>query len=269
MSQTGAATSGVVEASVLIEASPRTVFSILTDPQRFSTWMNGRAAFEARPGSPFSIDFPKFQTRIEGEVLEVEPDRRIVVSWGVAEGRQEEWLPAGSTRVAFELEPEGEGTRVKLVHSGLPTEQEVQQHGAGWRFHLSRLSLGANRDQLAESLPESMAAWFAAWGEPDSQARMPLLERCCAADLEYADEHATLTGLEKLSLHIGNTQQYLPGFRLTADGNVSVCRGEALIPWRIEDQDGETVFTGTNHARVSPDGTIRRLVGFWKGGRAG
>ena len=49
-------------------------------------------------------------------------------------------LPAGSTTVAFDLEPENGGTRVRLLHSGLPTAQEVEQHTKGWDYFLPLLA---------------------------------------------------------------------------------------------------------------------------------
>ena len=152
MSDANAQAGGAVEASIFIEARPQTVFSILSDPKRFSSWLDGEASFQPEPGSPFSIRFPQFSTVIEGELVEFVQDEKIAFTWGVSEGHQAEWLPPGSTRLELVLTSEGSGTRVTLTHSGLPTDEEVQQHTAGWRFHLSRLQLFANRSHLTETL---------------------------------------------------------------------------------------------------------------------
>lgn len=49
-------------------------------------------------------------------------------------------MPVGSTTVAFDLEPENGGTRVRLRHTGLPNELEVEQHIKGWDLFLPELA---------------------------------------------------------------------------------------------------------------------------------
>lgn len=258
-------TRGLVERSILIEARPETVFSILSDAERFSGWLDGLASFEASPGSPFLIRFPQFSTVIEGKVVEVVPDERITFTWGVSEGPQAEWLPTGSTRVEVVLAPEGPATRVTLTHSGLPTDQEVKQHNLGWRFHLSRLSLYANRSYLEDVLTSTLEAYFRAWSEADPEARKKLLESCCAEDIEVKDEYAAFSGRDLLSEHIGNSLNFVPNTTIYQNGEVRICRGEALIPWHVLDREGEELFTGINYALMSADGLIQRVVGFWGG----
>lgn len=263
MSDVNAHEGGVVELSIVIEASPETVFSILSDPTRFSGWLDGDAEFDPTPGSPFSIRFPQFSTVIEGELVELVQDEKIAFTWGVSEGHQAAWLPPGSTRLDLALTPEGGGTRVTLTHSGLPTDEEIRQHAAGWRFHLSRLQLFANRSQLGDTLGSTIATYFRAWSETDPEARMELLEACCAEDIELKDEYAAFDGRERLSRHIGNTQQFVPEAAAELDGEVRICRGEVLIPWKILNAEGDVMYRGIDYALVSPEGTLQRVVGFW------
>lgn len=254
-----------VELSVFIEARPETVFSILSDPERLSEWMNTRASFELREGSPVELRFDQFGTTVSGELLEVVPNRKLSLTWGVSEGEQAATLPPGSTRVTFTLAPEGDGTRVELRHSGFPTEEEAARHEAGWRFHLSRLSVLANRAFLAAAMEALGQAFFGAWNASDDERRRELLESCVAEEVRYRDEYAAFEGRELLSRHIGNTRGYLPGQSLEPDGEARICRGEVLIPWRLVDDEGDVKHRGVNHARVTPDGRIRELTGFWTG----
>jgi uncharacterized protein YndB with AHSA1/START domain len=262
--KTEAPAAGAVELSIFIEARPQTIFSILSDPDRLGAWMNGQASFQSSAGSPFSIAFPQFDTTVAGEVVEIVPNKRVAFTWGVAGGPQAEILPAGSTNVEFTLRPEADGTRLTLTHSGLEDEEERTKHEAGWRFHGSRLSLLANRADLRALLDGLTSAYFDAWNERDAEARASLLEACCVEDVEFKDEYAAFEGREKLSLHIGGTQFHLPG-TLELDGEVSICRGELLLPWKHVNEDGEAVYRGTNHAAVTPRGMIRRVTGFWAG----
>jgi uncharacterized protein YndB with AHSA1/START domain len=70
-----------------------------------------------------------------GEFLEVERPRRVVVTWGLAGAAD---LPPGASRVEFELTPTPTGTRLDLIHTGLPSAR-AETHGAGWGNYLARL----------------------------------------------------------------------------------------------------------------------------------
>jgi uncharacterized protein YndB with AHSA1/START domain len=71
-----------------------------------------------------------------GHFVELVQDRLVVVSWGWESSQYP--IPPGSTRVQIELIPDGNGTLVRLTHSGLPpTMQDV--HRQGWAFHLQQL----------------------------------------------------------------------------------------------------------------------------------
>jgi uncharacterized protein YndB with AHSA1/START domain len=74
-----------------------------------------------------------------GEFVELEPDRRVVFTWGWV-GHPE--VPPGSTIVEIDLVAEGAGTRLTLTHRGLPPE-EVAIHAAGWDHYTGRLVLAA------------------------------------------------------------------------------------------------------------------------------
>lgn len=253
----------LVDLSRRIDARVETVWRIISTADGFGAWMGGRVRFEPVAGSEFVAEFPQFQTVIRGEVLEHDDAaHRIALSWGVESGPQAETFGPGTSRVEISLTPDGDGTRARLVHSSLPSAQEARNHEAGWRFHLSRLSLQANRADLADSLGPSVDAWFRAWGETDPDARDALLRECCAEDIEFRDEYAEASGRELLSVHIGNTQQFMPGFSIRGTGPAVVCRGEALVPWESSGPDG-TAFRGTNHVVARPDGTITRVTGFF------
>lgn len=251
-----------VTVSTTVRATPATVFGILTDPDRFTDWIQGRATFEPEAGSPFSIDFPQFETVIRGEVVEVVPERRVVFTWGVAEGEQHPWFPPGSSTLSIELDALDDGrTRVTLVHGDLP-EREVSPHHQGWRFHLDRMDLWANRVQLADRLAPRLEAWRAAWSESDDEARAERLARCCAESLRYADEYAELEGRDLLSRHIGNAIRMMPVSRLET-GAPRVNRGLALVEWRVvADEEEETPHRGHLVIEADDEGRFRRVTSF-------
>jgi len=69
---------------------------------------------------------------VRGRYLEIDPPRRVVVSWGVAGSTG---LPPGATRVEFTLTPTEAGTRLRR------TRRPV--HGTGWRHFLAGLGRAA------------------------------------------------------------------------------------------------------------------------------
>ena len=254
--------SPAVELSVHIEASPETVWGILTTPERFSVWMGGQATFETRVGSPYRAVFAQYQMVLGGEVLEFdELERRFALSWGIESGPQAETMPAGSSRVEFRVADGQGGAHVEVRHSGFLAARTAREHEEGWRFHLGRLSLSANRTDLAAGLARALPAWWAAWNEPDEAARLRSLRACCAPDLEFRDDWAVLRGIERLSLHIANCHRFMPGWRIEPTGDVRICRGEALVGWRSTDE-GRGTQEGFNHVRADYDGTLRRVAGF-------
>jgi len=245
-----------------IAASPETVWSILTNPESFSAWMDGIVTFEPAVGSPFRAEFPNFHTVISGEVVSLDNEElHLGMTWGVESGAHAEVLPAGSSLVEFRVRHADGGCTVEVRHSQLPSEEAARQQKDGWTFHLSRMALRANRADLEVGLERSLAGWFAAWNEQDGEARLETLRACCAEDVQFSDDWTTATGVDLLNLHISNCFMYMPGWKLEPTGDVSICRGEALVGWRGVGQGGDSM-EGINHMTADPDGTIRRVAGF-------
>jgi uncharacterized protein YndB with AHSA1/START domain len=125
------------ETSVDLPAPVEEVFRYLTDPAAMVRWMGQHATLEPAAGGTFEVDINGVPVR--GRYLEIDPPRRIVVSWGVAGSAD---LPPGTTEVEFTLTPAGGGTRLRLVHRNLPASQ-APMHGTGWTHFLDRLAVAA------------------------------------------------------------------------------------------------------------------------------
>src|SRR5260221_8173911 len=70
----------VIERVIDIDASPETVFTLLTDPAEYVKWKGRLAQLEPRRGGLFRVSFKDSAAR--GEYLEVVPNRRVVFTWG-------------------------------------------------------------------------------------------------------------------------------------------------------------------------------------------
>src|SRR5215471_3001882 len=114
-----------VRLEIRIQASPETVFALLTDPKHMRTWFAELVQADSRPGGVFRISGP-VGVSIEGKYLEVVANSKVVFTWGGVEG-----LAPGQSTVEFLLEPDGAGTLVRLRHYGLPGPT-VESHRHGW-----------------------------------------------------------------------------------------------------------------------------------------
>jgi uncharacterized protein YndB with AHSA1/START domain len=122
---------------IRIDARPETVFSFLVDPEKLLYWKGTACQLDPRPGGIYRcVVNPKNTAR--GEFVEVVPHRRVVITWGWEEPDHN--LAPGASRVEFDLEPDGDGTLLRLTHSGLPTAAQREQHFAGWSHFLPRLA---------------------------------------------------------------------------------------------------------------------------------
>jgi uncharacterized protein YndB with AHSA1/START domain len=138
---------------VRINAKPETVFPFFTDPAKMVRWKGVDAMLDPRPGGIYRVNVTG-RNVARGEYLEVTPYSRVVFTWGW-EGETIP-VPPGSSTVEVTLIPDGEGTIVRLRHSGL-TPEMAEEHLRGWVHYLARLTEAAEgRDPGVD--PNTLAA---------------------------------------------------------------------------------------------------------------
>jgi uncharacterized protein YndB with AHSA1/START domain len=133
-------TSAAVELETRIAASPEVVFDFFTDPDKMIQWMGRSAQLDPRPGGSLRCDI-NGRDVAAGEFVALEPPRRLVFSWGW--DAEDAVTPAGSSTVEVELTPEGDGTRLRLVHRDLPSAETAEKHRHGWQHYTERLAIAA------------------------------------------------------------------------------------------------------------------------------
>jgi len=146
-----------VEREVRIAAGQETVFEFFIDPEKMILWKGRRAELDARPGGIYRVEIND-QAIARGEYVAVDPPSRIVFTWGwegQEAGSGEHAVPPGSSRVEVTLEPDGDGTLVRLRHLDLP-EASREIHGQGWDLYLGRLAVAASGgDPGPEPIPQT------------------------------------------------------------------------------------------------------------------
>lgn len=247
-----------LERTVFIAAECSTVFRFFTDSGRFAAWWGAGSLIEPRKGGAVRIRYPN-GVMASGEVVDIEPDRRIVFTYGYeGEGKS---IPPGGSLVTITLTQEPRGTRLRLRHE-LPTAQARDEHVQGWRYQLALFGNVAAADQHA-GLEARVDAFFGVWAETDASARRLALHAIASEALVFRDRFSCTSGPDDLAEHIGAAQFHMPGVRLRRDGAVRQCQGVALTDWVAQGPDGATRGRGTNVFELAPDGRLAGVTGFW------
>jgi uncharacterized protein YndB with AHSA1/START domain len=129
-----------LEREILIAASPETIFGFLTVAEKHRQWEGTEVELDPTPGGIYRVLIGG-SYQAAGEFIEVVPNEKVVFSFGW--DMDDNPIKPGSTTVEMTLLPEGDKTRVRLRHTGLPDEDAVTQHIQGWDHYLDRLSVAA------------------------------------------------------------------------------------------------------------------------------
>jgi len=125
-----------------VSVSPDKVFRYFVEPDRWLAWQGTEAEIELVPGGVWRVNVTG-EGFASGRVVDVVENERVVFTWGWEQGTP---VPPGSTTVAIELLPDGDGTLIRLTHSDLPPD-EIEIHRHGWEHYMTRLAAaGEGRD---------------------------------------------------------------------------------------------------------------------------
>jgi uncharacterized protein YndB with AHSA1/START domain len=246
-----------LERTVVIQATPDTVFRFFTDPARWAKWWGEGSTIEARPGGKFLIVYPG-GTQAAGEVIEVNPPRRIALTYGYVSGKL---IPVGGSRLTIDVSPDPRGSRVRLTHEFADVAVR-DEHVQGWRYQLS-LFANVVSDEVAERAVESVDAWFEAWAEPDADKRRKVLASTVSPEIRFQDRYSNLEGFDDLLPHIAASQHFMPGIRIRREGALRQCQGTVLCDWIASGNEGVQKGRGTNVFVLGPTGRIEWVTGFW------
>lgn len=135
-----------IRLSTALSATPRRVYQAWLSSQAHSAFTGAEAEVEAHVGGRHRA----WDAYISGRILELEANRRIVMTWRTTE------FPSGSpdSRVELILEPEKGGTQLTLLHSQIPAG-DGPKYEEGWK----------------ENYFEPMLAYFGKKGRPAPRRR--------------------------------------------------------------------------------------------------
>jgi uncharacterized protein YndB with AHSA1/START domain len=125
-----------IVSEIHIAAPAEQVFQALVDPGQVLGWWGQAGVYRCTEfnrdlraggswhGAGIGPDGRRFD--VAGEYLEIDPPRALVYSWVAS------WTGAARTTVRWELETTGQGTRVRIRHSGLAAHPEAANRYQGW-----------------------------------------------------------------------------------------------------------------------------------------
>jgi len=120
-----------------IRTTPAKLWQALTQPQFTERyWFGARQECDWKVGSPWKLVMPNVGLADSGEVLEVEPEKKLVLSW------RNEFMPElkaeGFSRMTYDLEPHGETVKLTVTHES-DGEVFIEKVSGGWPKILSSL----------------------------------------------------------------------------------------------------------------------------------
>jgi uncharacterized protein YndB with AHSA1/START domain len=125
----------VIDKTIHIEAPQEAVFKLLSDKEQLARWQP-MDFFEPRLGGKYQ--FTKGEKVAFGEIVEFDPPRVVAYTWDRKDA------PIGArTVVKYELKKDGDGTLVRLTHTGLVDAERASGHDEGWAYYLARLKTAA------------------------------------------------------------------------------------------------------------------------------
>jgi len=138
---------------VWINAAPEAIWQALTDPEWIARYgYRTRVDFDLQPGGVYRANateemlaFGAPPVMVEGEVLEVDPPRRLVHT--MAALWDDEVRAEGFSRVTWEIEQVGDSCHLTLTHDQLREGANAQIFG-GWPMVLSGLKTWLETGEL-------------------------------------------------------------------------------------------------------------------------
>ncbi len=141
---------------------PETIWKAITDPAQLAVWYLTTARIDAREGGNVELVSGPSRFHIVGRILTWDPPRVFEHEWR-ADTRPE--LPGGeNARIRWELAPEGTGTVLTVVFSGL-RKPTALGFAAGMHAFLDRLAAQLSGDALPNwrSRSEELQPFYPSW----------------------------------------------------------------------------------------------------------
>jgi uncharacterized protein YndB with AHSA1/START domain len=122
-----------------IRTTPEKLWQALTEPEFTKQfWFGVAQECEWKPGAAWRIVFPDGRVADTGEVVEIEPGRRLVLRW--RHELQAELCAEGYSRMTYEIEQKAGFVQLTLTHLMETSESKfIKAISGGWPIILASL----------------------------------------------------------------------------------------------------------------------------------
>jgi uncharacterized protein YndB with AHSA1/START domain len=131
----------VATAETDINGSPAQVWAALTEPEQIKQYLMGSVVqTDWKPGSPivWKGEWEGKAYEDKGEVLEVEPERRLKLTHFSPLTGQDD-VPENYHTLVYELTPNDDGTHLSLSQDNNGSEEEAEHSRSTWEMVLAGL----------------------------------------------------------------------------------------------------------------------------------
>ncbi len=122
-----------------IRTTPEKLWQALIEPEfTRQFWCGTWQDCEWKPGASWRLMIPDGRVADGGKILEIEPHRRLVLSW------RNEFKPElraeGYSRMTYELEKQGDSVKLTVIHEmDKPVSKFIEAVSVGWPLILASL----------------------------------------------------------------------------------------------------------------------------------
>jgi hypothetical protein len=113
------------------------------------------------------------------------------------------------------------------------------------------------------ALETTVDTWLAAYCEPDESRRAELVAQVWAPDGELVDPPLAGAGHETIAALAGAVLGQFPGHTFQRTSPIDAHHAYARYGWQLVAPDGQVAVAGLDVAELAPDGTLRKVVGFF------
>jgi uncharacterized protein YndB with AHSA1/START domain len=122
-----------------IRTTPEKLWQALIEPEfTHQFWVGTWQDCDWKKGASWRLMIPDGRVADSGEVLEIDPPRRLVLSW--SNEFKPELRGDGPSRLSYEIEQEEEMVRLRVIHeSNTPESKLIDAVSNGWPLILASL----------------------------------------------------------------------------------------------------------------------------------
>jgi len=123
-----------------VKTTPEKLWHTLTTPEFIKKWWGGGIDIRSdwKVGSPWTMSYEDGRTADAGEILEINPPKRLVIKWRNESSR--ELKEEGFSRCAIELQQLDGAVKLTVTHGiDLQNSKFIEAVSGGWPLILSNL----------------------------------------------------------------------------------------------------------------------------------